>query len=62
MSKLYSAVLTKNNGEYIATCPELILHSEGDTVEEALTKLREIIQDEEQDNDNIEFSFVGWIN
>jgi len=39
-----SAIITKENGEYVALCPELDVASQGDSVEEALANLKEAVE------------------
>jgi predicted RNase H-like HicB family nuclease len=40
----FSAVVTKEEHLYVAHCPELDVASQGTTVEEALTNLREAVE------------------
>jgi predicted RNase H-like HicB family nuclease len=40
----FSAVITKEGHLYVAHCPELDIASQGTTVEEALTNLREAVK------------------
>lgn len=39
-----SAIITKEEGEYVALCPELDVASQGDSIEEALANLKEAVE------------------
>ncbi|MBU2100872.1 type II toxin-antitoxin system HicB family antitoxin [Candidatus Micrarchaeota archaeon] len=39
-----SAIISKEDGEYVALCPELDVASQGDSIEEALTNLKEAVE------------------
>lgn len=40
----FTAVLEKENNEYVSLCPELDVASQGNTVEEALSNLKEAVE------------------
>ena len=44
MSRQFTAIIERENDGYVATCPELDVASQGDTVAEARTNLREAIE------------------
>ena len=39
-----SAIISKEDGEYVALCPELDVASQGDSIEEALANLKEAVE------------------
>ena len=39
-----SAVISKEEGEYVALCPELDVASQGDSIEDALANLKEAVE------------------
>ena len=41
---IFTALLEKEGEEYVALCPELDVASQGATVEEAMTNLREAVE------------------
>ena len=44
MSRQFTAIIEREDDGYVATCPELDIASEGDTIAEARTNLREAIE------------------
>lgn len=44
MSKRLTAVIQRENGGYVALCPELDVASQGDTIESACENLREALE------------------
>ena len=44
MTYRFSALITKDDGLYVARCPELNVTSQGDTIESARANLREAIE------------------
>jgi predicted RNase H-like HicB family nuclease len=40
----FTAIVEKEEGGYVALCPELDVASQGDTVEEAVSMLREAVE------------------
>jgi len=39
-----SAIISKEDGEYVALCPEFDVASQGDSIEEALANLKEAVE------------------
>ncbi len=44
MTQRYSALITKDDGLYVARCPELNVTSQGEDIESARANLREAIE------------------
>ena len=44
MSRRLTAVIQRENGGYVALCPELDVASQGDTIESARENLREALE------------------
>lgn len=44
INRLFTAVIEREDSGYVATCPELDIASQGDTVAEARANLREAIE------------------
>ena len=44
MSRQFTAIIEREDDGYVATCPELDIASEGDTIAEARANLREAIE------------------
>ena len=40
----FTAIIEREDGQYVALCPELDIASQGDTVEEARTNLKEALE------------------
>ena len=57
-----SAIISKEEEEYVALCPELDVASQGDSIEEALANLKEAVElyleDEKEINVSEETPFV----
>lgn len=51
-----SAVISKEEGEYVAFCPELDVASQGDSIEEALANLKEAVELYLEDEKDIKLS------
>jgi predicted RNase H-like HicB family nuclease len=44
MKKMLTAILTREDGGFVALCPEVDVASQGSTVEEAKTNLKEAVE------------------
>jgi len=59
MTRQFSSVINKENGIYVALCPELDIASQGESVEEALYNLKEAItlylEDEDAEYESPDF-------
>ena len=51
-----SAIISKEEGEYVALCPELDVASQGDSIEEALGNLKEAVELYLEDEKDIQLS------
>ncbi|MBN1940879.1 MAG: type II toxin-antitoxin system HicB family antitoxin [Candidatus Diapherotrites archaeon] len=51
-----SAVISKEENEYVALCPELDVASQGDSIEEALANLKEAVELYLEDEKDIKLS------
>lgn len=51
-----SAIISKEEGEYVALCPELDVASQGDSIEEALSNLKEAVELYLEDEKDIKLS------
>jgi len=51
-----SAVISKEEGEYVALCPELDVASQGDSIEEALANLKEAVELYLEDEKDVKLS------
>ena len=50
MTHRFSTIITKENHLYVAHCPELDIASQGESIEEAISNLKEAIELYEEDN------------
>jgi predicted RNase H-like HicB family nuclease len=59
MTRQFSSVINKENGIYVAFCPELDIASQGESIEEALYNLKEAItlylEDEDAEYESPDF-------
>jgi len=55
----FSAVISKEKGEYVALCPELDVASQGDSIEEALANLKEAVELYLEDEKDIKLSDIA---
>ena len=58
---ILSAIISKEDGEYVALCPELDVASQGDSIENALANLKEAVElylDDESDVKRSDAPFV----
>jgi predicted RNase H-like HicB family nuclease len=59
MTRQFSSVINKENGIYVALCPELDIASQGESIEEALYNLKEAItlylEDEDAEYESPDF-------
>lgn len=51
-----SAIISKEDGEYVALCPELDVASQGDSIEKALGNLKEAVELYLEDEKDIKLS------
>lgn len=54
-----SAVISKEEGEYVALCPELDVASQGDSIEGALANLKEAVELYLEDEKDIKLSDIA---
>jgi len=54
-----SAVISKEEGEYVALCPELDVASQGDSIENALANLKEAVELYLEDEKDIKLSDIA---
>ncbi|MCK4583060.1 type II toxin-antitoxin system HicB family antitoxin [Candidatus Bathyarchaeota archaeon] len=59
MTRQFSSVINKENGIYVALCPELDIASQGESIEESLYNLKEAIalylEDEDAEYESPDF-------
>lgn len=59
MTHQFSSVINKENGKYVALCPELDIASQGESIEESLHNLKEAIalylEDEDAEYESPDF-------
>ena len=59
MTNQFSSIITKENDIYVATCPELNIASQGKSIEEAISNLKEALvlylEDEDVEYDEPSF-------
>ncbi|MFH1587087.1 MAG: type II toxin-antitoxin system HicB family antitoxin [Candidatus Diapherotrites archaeon] len=51
-----SAIISREDGEYVALCPELDVASQGDSIEDALANLKEAVELYLEDEKDIKLS------
>lgn len=51
-----SAIISREEGEYVALCPELDVASQGDSIEDALANLKEAVELYLEDEKDIKLS------
>ena len=54
-----SAIITKEEGEYVALCPELDVASQGESIEDALSNLKEAVELYLEDEKEIKLSEIS---
>jgi len=54
-----SAVISKEEGEYVALCPELDVASQGNSIEDALANLKEAVELYLEDKKDIKLSDIA---
>ena len=66
MTRQFSSVINKENGIYVALCPELDIASQGESIEEALYNLKEAttlyLEDEDAEYESPDFKPMVTLN
>ena len=66
ITRQFSSVINKENGTYVALCPELDIASQGESIEEALYNLKEAItlylEDEDAEYESPDFKPMVTLN
>jgi len=66
ITRQFSSVINKENGIYVALCPELDIASQGESIEEALYNLKEAItlylEDEDAEYESPDFKPMVTLN
>ena len=60
MTHQFSSVITKEERLFVASCPELDIASQGETIEEALNNLKEAIE-LYLENEYVEYSSTDFV-